>query len=102
MLRPGANSRAEVLGGLASFLRWPGAIPEAPGLVLPVVVGRLFVECSVAFVPVDAPLDPAVEFRMPVSERVVLWAEAAEATATANPAATKPIPMRFMVETSWC
>ena len=94
VLRPGANSRAEVLGGVAFFLRWPGAISEAPGVVLPVVDARFGPECMV---PAAAPLDPVVEFVTPVLEPVVLWADAADATAMTNPAATKPMPMRFMV-----
>ena len=97
VLRPGANSRAEVLGGVASFLRWPGAISEAPGLVLPVVDARFGPECMVPFIPLVAPLEPVAEFLTPVSEPLVLWAEAADATAMTNPAATKPMPMRFMV-----
>jgi hypothetical protein len=89
VLRPGATFRAEV----PCFLRWPGAMPDAPGLVLPVVDARFVVECMI---PVAAPLDPVVEFVMPVLEPVVLWADAADATATTNPAA-EPMPMRFMV-----
>src|SRR4028118_879996 len=89
VLRPGATFRAEV----PCFLRWPGAMPDAPGLVLPVVDARFVVECMI---PVAAPLDPVVEFVMPVLEPVVLWADAADATATTNPAATKPMPMRFI------
>ena len=68
-------------------------MPDAPGLVLPVVDARFVVECMI---PVAAPLDPVVEFVMPVLEPVVLWADAADATATTNPAA-EPMPMRFMV-----
>lgn len=98
----GANSFADVLGFFPSVFRWPGAIPDAPGLVLPVVDGPFFPECNVPFLPVGAPLEPVVEFLTPVSEPVVLWAEAAEAAATANPAATKPIAMRFMVEHLSC
>ena len=94
LLRPGATSRAEVPSGLL----WPGAMPDAPGLVLPVVDARFVVECTVSLVPVATPLDPVAELVMPVLEPVVLWAEAADATATANPAATKPMPMRFMVD----
>jgi hypothetical protein len=96
-LRPGATALAEVLGVWPFVLRWPGAMLDAPGLVLPVVDVPFVPECMVPFVPVDAPPDPVAEFVMPVLEPAVVWADAADATATTNPAATKPIPMRFMV-----
>ena len=69
-------------------------IPRRGALLLEVADARFVVECMI---PVAAPLDPVVEFVMPVLEPVVLWADAADATATTNPAATKPMPMRFMV-----
>jgi hypothetical protein len=91
LLRPGATSRAEV----PCFLRWPGAIADAPCVVLPVVAARFAVECSIPVVPVAVEVpDPMVEFVVPL----VLWADAAEAATRANPAATKPMPMRFMVQ----
>lgn len=73
-------------------------MPDAPGLVVPVVVGPFFDECNVPFVPVEAPVGPVVEFLMPVAEPVELWADAAEAAARAKPAATKLMPMRFIVD----
>jgi hypothetical protein len=90
---PGANVFAEVVGFFAVFFRWPGAIADAPCVVLPVVAARFAVECSMPVVPVAVP-DPIVEFVVPL----VLWADAAEAAARAKPAATKLMPMRFIVD----
>jgi hypothetical protein len=90
---------AEVVGFAPVFFRWPGAIADAPCVVLPVVVvGPFGDECSVPFIPVEAPVDPVVEFLRPVPEPVVLWADAADAAARAKPAATKLMPMRFIVD----
>ena len=86
---------AEVVGFVAVFFLWPGASADAPCVVLPVVAARFAVKCSIPVVPVAVEVpDPMVEFVVPL----VLWAEAAEAAATTNPAATKPMPMRFMVQ----
>jgi hypothetical protein len=84
-----------VVGFFAVFFRCPGAIADAPCVVLPVVVVRFAVECSIPVVPVAIGVpDPIVEFVVPLA----LWAEAAEAAARAKPAATKLMPIRFIVD----